>query len=120
MVGVKKVGHMAKVKKPTAEELKFHKWVMDKGCSVPDCQGLAVFHHVTVKPNYGGLAKPGPRRDHKYGAGLCELHHTKFHDVIGSVDGFYKAYGVQLELVADHNQYKYFKLVKISHVGKVN
>jgi hypothetical protein len=78
---------------------------------VPYCYDTPVIaHHVSKKPIYGTLAKPGARRDHYHVAPLCDKHHTKYHGKkIGNVDNFLMAYGVQLEQVAEYYYEKYKK-----------
>jgi len=86
-------------KKANEKERSFHKTIMDQGCCV--CGAQAVFHHVN-RP------MPHQRRDHTWGAALCHLHHSKFHDKFGNNDEFYKAYGIQLEEEAGHNKKEYW------------
>jgi len=87
--------------KPTKAEKDFHLDVMSQGCCV--CGIDSVFHHVTRKPVCGTLAKPGARRDHKWGAALCDFHHGQFHNVLGNVDSFNEAHGVDLDVEAEKN-----------------
>ena len=72
------------------------------------CGGEAVFHHVSKKPVYGTLQKPGARRDHKWGAGLCDPHHTHYHKVSCNVQNFEDEFGVNLDDEAERNYNDYW------------
>lgn len=74
---------------------------MSQGCCV--CGMSAIFHHVSKKPIHGTLQKVGPRRDHSWGAALCDKHHTEYHNVLGSVDVFNERHGIDLDVEAAEN-----------------
>lgn len=94
---------------PKAHDRRFHDWVIKRPCCVPDCNVKSILHHVTVPPlPIGSLQKSGHRRSHKWGAGLCEHHHTQFHDVLGTVNEFEKVFNVNLDKEAEKNYLEYW------------
>ena len=89
--------------KLTTKHKKFHLWLMEKGCCVPDCyREPVVFHHE--KQTY-----PLPRRDHKFGVPLCHIHHDKLHNKFAwDLDRFNEAYGVDLFEISTYFQKEYW------------
>tara|TARA_R110001632_G_scaffold151580_1_gene269188 strand:+ start:96 stop:380 length:285 start_codon:yes stop_codon:yes gene_type:complete len=88
---------MAKMKL-TADHKRFHAWVMEKPCCVPDCQQPSIFHHQ--KQPF-----PLPRRDHMYGVNICPHHHSEYHDKLGSDQSFFNKYNINLHDIAYKNLY---------------
>lgn len=94
---------MAYKRKADAEERRFMAWVMEKPCCVPDCNSPSIFHHE--KQRY-----PLPRRDHKFGANICDPHHRELHgkDFGWNVEVFAAIKGINTIEVAEANREEYF------------
>jgi len=100
---------------PTPEEREFHTHEKEKGCCVPGCTNQADdFHHIYVKGVYGTLAKPGAKKHHKLGVGICRFHHMEFHHKLGTVKKFEKLYHINLDDEAYKNRKEYWMKIKIT------